>query len=100
MVSDSLVGESLVAEDISVRFSGLLALADVAITIRPGQVTGLIGPNGAGKSTLFNVITGLLQPERRPRAASATGTSPDCARTVGRGWASPGRSSVWRCSAR
>src|SRR5262249_4490258 len=43
---------------------GLLALHDVSLTVSPGRVVGVIGPNGAGKTTLFNVISGLVRPER------------------------------------
>jgi len=45
---------------VSRRFGGLLAVADLSMTIVPDSIHGLIGPNGAGKSTVFNLITGVI----------------------------------------
>ncbi|MEX0405017.1 ABC transporter ATP-binding protein [Aquibium sp. LZ166] len=53
---------TLRAEDIGVRFGGVVALQDVSLEIRPGEIVGLIGANGAGKSTLINVISGFQRP--------------------------------------
>ncbi len=52
----------LVAQAISRRFGGILAVNDFSFEIQPGEVMGLIGPNGAGKSTTFNVISGFYKP--------------------------------------
>jgi ABC-2 type transport system ATP-binding protein len=38
----------------------IIALSDVALTVREGEVLGLIGPNGAGKTTLFECLAGVL----------------------------------------
>ena len=44
------------------RFGGLLAIADLDMTVEEGEIRGIIGPNGAGKTTLFNVISGTYKP--------------------------------------
>ena len=54
--------EGIEARQIKVSYGGVLALNDVSLTAKVGQVTGLIGPNGVGKTTLFNTCSGLLRP--------------------------------------
>lgn len=48
----------LEAHRLTKRFSGVVAVDDCSIEVRPHTITGLIGPNGSGKTTLFNLITG------------------------------------------
>jgi branched-chain amino acid transport system ATP-binding protein len=48
--------------NLSVRFGGLLAIENLSLEVREGEVLSLIGPNGAGKTTAFNAITGYLPP--------------------------------------
>lgn len=45
------------------RFGNLIAVNQVDIEIKKGEIMGLIGPNGAGKTTFFNLITGLETPD-------------------------------------
>jgi branched-chain amino acid transport system permease protein len=54
----------LQVDRITKRFGGLVAVNDISFEVKSGEILGLIGPNGAGKTTLFNLITGVLKPER------------------------------------
>ncbi len=49
-------------EGLSKHFGGLVAVQDLNLNVKQGQVFGLIGPNGAGKTTVFNVVTGIYAP--------------------------------------
>lgn len=50
-------------KNITKRFPGVVAMKNMSISIRPGEIHGLIGENGAGKSTLIKVLTGVHTPE-------------------------------------
>ena len=52
----------LVAEGVSRRFGGLVAVNTVDFTIPERAIVSLIGPNGAGKTTFFNVLLGVIDP--------------------------------------
>lgn len=49
-------------KNLSKRFEGLIAVNDLSIDLKCGQITGIVGDNGAGKSTLIKMISGVHKP--------------------------------------
>lgn len=67
-------------------FQGLIAINDLSMKVKKGQIYGIIGPNGAGKTTLFNCITGIYRPEIGKilwKGQDIKGASPDKIATLG-----------------
>src|SRR5687768_1503020 len=52
----------LQTEKATIRFGGLIAVNELDLSVKQGEIFGLIGPNGAGKTTIFNLLTGVYQP--------------------------------------
>ncbi|MEN9810617.1 MAG: hypothetical protein RLZZ488_2184 [Pseudomonadota bacterium] len=50
------------ADNLTIKFGGLVAVQKFSLSVPAGQIVGLIGPNGAGKTTVFNLITGVYTP--------------------------------------
>jgi branched-chain amino acid transport system ATP-binding protein len=52
----------LEVKNVSKRFGNLVAVRDVSLTVKKGELRAVIGPNGAGKTTFFNLISGFFPP--------------------------------------
>ncbi len=46
------------------EFGSFVAVADLSLAIRVGEIVGLVGPNGAGKTTTIHMMLGLIAPTR------------------------------------
>jgi ABC-2 type transport system ATP-binding protein len=55
--------ELLVARGLRKAYGSRVAVQEVSLALRPGEVLGLLGPNGAGKSTTVGMISGLTVPD-------------------------------------
>lgn len=51
-------------EGVSLSFGGVVALENIDLAVRRGEIKAIIGPNGAGKSSLINIISGVYRPDR------------------------------------
>jgi ABC-2 type transport system ATP-binding protein len=49
-------------EHLSRKFGALVAVRDVSLDVRKGEIFGVLGPNGAGKSTTIRMLCGILDP--------------------------------------
>ncbi|HEY8040404.1 MAG TPA: ABC transporter ATP-binding protein [Polyangiaceae bacterium] len=49
-------------DHLSRRFGELVAVRDVSLEVRRGEIFGILGPNGAGKSTTIRMLCGILDP--------------------------------------
>ena len=54
----------LAIEGLSLRFGGVVAVKEVDLAVRTGELMAVIGPNGAGKTSLLNCITGFYHPQQ------------------------------------
>jgi len=81
-------GPVLEVENLTKRFSGLVAVNFVSLQFEVGKVHAVIGPNGAGKSTLINLLSGELSPTEgriRYNGTDITGAPPDLISRMGIG---------------
>jgi branched-chain amino acid transport system ATP-binding protein len=54
----------LEVKNLSLQFGGVVAVDDVNVSVRTGELLAIIGPNGAGKTSLLNSITGYYKPQK------------------------------------
>src|ERR1700682_6437346 len=53
---------TILANGLTKNFGKLVAVGDLSLEVRAGEVFGFLGPNGAGKTTTIRMLTGLVRP--------------------------------------
>ncbi len=66
------------------RFGSKVAVTDMRLTVRQGELYALLGPNGAGKTTTLRMATGLLSPDRGDTLVMGHSMAQDPARAKAR----------------
>jgi len=74
--------DAIRTEELTRRFDRVLAVEDLTITVKEGEVFGFLGPNGAGKTTTMRMLCALIAPSggRAWIAGHALGADPEAIR--------------------
>lgn len=54
---------AIVAQGLTKRFPGVLAVDHLSFDVRLGEIFGLVGPDGAGKTTTLRMLAGVMPPD-------------------------------------
>ena len=57
------VQTAIVAEGLTKRFPGVVAVDHLSFEVRPAEIFGLVGPDGAGKTTTLRMLAGVMPPD-------------------------------------
>lgn len=83
MMIEQIASPAILARGLCRYLGGRVAVHDINLELRRGEVLGFLGPNGAGKTTIMRMLTGNLAPSagtvhicgidllRKPREAKA-----------------------------
>jgi len=63
-LSEIVADAVLALEGLTAGYDGAAVIRDVELEVAAGEVVALLGPNGAGKTTTFNMVVGLVKPDR------------------------------------
>ena len=55
-------------QGVTKRYGEILAVDNISLQVKIGEIFGLLGPNGSGKSTAMKMLLGLVHPDGRARA--------------------------------
>jgi branched-chain amino acid transport system ATP-binding protein len=58
------MADILTVSHLQKNFGHLRAVDDLSFEVRQGEILGMMGPNGAGKTTVFNLLTGVILPDK------------------------------------
>lgn len=76
----------LEVNELAKSFGGVMAVNHVSFHVSRGEIFALIGPNGAGKTTVFNLLSGMIPPDKggaKFKGKSLTGLKPYQIRAMG-----------------
>ena len=71
-------GPLLEARNVSKYYGAVVALEDVSLSVRAGEINCLLGDNGAGKSTLIKILSGVHKPDAGTLAKPRVPVKPGC----------------------
>ncbi|MFC0627983.1 ABC transporter ATP-binding protein [Kribbella deserti] len=72
----------VIVENLHKSYGSVVAVDDVSLTVRRGEIFGILGPNGAGKTTTVEAIAGLRAPDRGTVRVAGLDPQADRAKTT------------------
>ena len=64
-------------------YGDLVAVDDVSLSVRPGEIVGIVGPNGSGKTTTIRMLLDIIQPDEGEVHVFDAALTPDARERIG-----------------